>query len=179
MFKRRVICIVLLTIGSFLISSMVIASSSIAKEKTTEEFLSGFEKFKERSTAVKEADFEAWLEEAKQWQKILSQLGIQGTGLVETTMTTLEERIETLQTEISLLFAKVKKLEEELAVKPAQVTLKNLYRVKKGDTLWDISGYRNIYNDPFQWKKIYEANKDKITDPDLIYPGQRLIVPQE
>lgn len=179
MFKKRVKGIVFLMIGLFLISSIAIASSSIVKEKTSEELFSGFEKFKERSTTVNEADFEAWLEEAKQWQKVLSQLGIQRTNTVEATMTTLEERIETLQTEVSLLLAKVKKLEKELSVKPAQVTLKNLYRVKKGDTLWDISGYRSIYNDPFQWKKIYETNKDKIKDPDFIYPGQRLIIPQE
>ncbi len=177
MFKKRVKGIVFLMIGLFLISSIAIASSSIVKEKTSEELFSGFEKFKERSTTVNEADFEAWLEEAKQWQKVLSQLGIQRTNTVEATMTTLEERIETLQTEVSLLLAKVKKLEKELSVKPAQVTLKNLYRVKKGDTLWDISGYRSIYNDPFQWKKIYETNKDKIKNPDLIYPGQRLFIP--
>jgi len=166
-----------LTIGLFLISGMVIASSSITKEKTTEELFSGFEKFKERSTAVEEADLEVWLEEAKQWQKILSELGIKKASLVEATVMTLEKRIETLQTEIFFLLAKVKKLEEQLAAQPVEITLKNLYRVKKGDTLWDISGYRSIYNDPFQWKKIYETNKDKIKDPDLIYPGQRLFIP--
>jgi len=53
-----------------------------------------------------------------------------------------------------------------------------VYRVKKGDSLWRISGYPDIYNDPAQWKKIFEANKDRITDPNLIYPGQKLLIPQ-
>ena len=29
-----------------------------------------------------------------------------------------------------------------------------------------------------QWKKLYEANKKKIKDPNKIYPGQKLDIPQ-
>ncbi len=47
------------------------------------------------------------------------------------------------------------------------------------DCLWNIAARRNIYNDPWKWKRIYRANEDKITDPDLIYPGQRLIIPRD
>jgi len=87
-------------------------------------------------------------------------------------------KTELLLTTVNELVERVKTLEEKLAVKPApELIPKNLYKVRKGDSLWRISGYRNIYNDPFQWKKIYEANRDKIEDADVIYPGQRLIVP--
>lgn len=44
-----------------------------------------------------------------------------------------------------------------------------------GDTLWGIS--RKFYGDGAQWRKIYNANKDKIKNPDLIYPGQVFTVP--
>jgi len=44
--------------------------------------------------------------------------------------------------------------------------------VIKGETLWWIAEYKQIYNDPFQWPLIYKANRDKIRDPDLIYPDQ-------
>lgn len=47
--------------------------------------------------------------------------------------------------------------------------------VRRGDTLWDIA--RQYLNDPFQWPKIYEANKDRIKDPHWIYPNQRLFIP--
>jgi hypothetical protein len=30
----------------------------------------------------------------------------------------------------------------------------------------------NIYADPYKWPLIYKANSSKISDPDLIYPGQ-------
>ena len=40
------------------------------------------------------------------------------------------------------------------------------------DCLWNISEKPEIYEDAWQWKKIYLSNKDKIKDPDLIYQGQ-------
>jgi len=47
--------------------------------------------------------------------------------------------------------------------------------VKKGDTLWDLSGY--YLTNPFLWPGIYEANKMKINDPHWIYPGQEFMIP--
>ncbi len=44
--------------------------------------------------------------------------------------------------------------------------------VIKGETLWWIAEYKQIYDDPFQWPLIYKANRAKIKDPDLIFPDQ-------
>jgi len=46
------------------------------------------------------------------------------------------------------------------------------YVVQKGDCLWKIA--ERIYQDPFQWKKIYDKNAAIIKDPNLIYPEQSL-----
>jgi tetratricopeptide (TPR) repeat protein len=51
--------------------------------------------------------------------------------------------------------------------------------VIKGETLWWIAEYKQIYDDPFQWPVIYRANRDKIRDPDLIYPDQNFVIPRE
>jgi nucleoid-associated protein YgaU len=51
----------------------------------------------------------------------------------------------------------------------------NMYVVKKGDCLWNIA--KAVYNKPLKWKAIYKANKKKIKDPNLIYPNQKLIIP--
>jgi nucleoid-associated protein YgaU len=49
------------------------------------------------------------------------------------------------------------------------------YTVVKGDSLSKIA--KRFYGDAQQWQKIYEANKDQIKNPDLIYPGQTFRIP--
>jgi len=49
------------------------------------------------------------------------------------------------------------------------------YTVKKGDSLSKIA--KREYGDAQQWRRIYEANRDTIKDPDLIYPGQVVRIP--
>jgi nucleoid-associated protein YgaU len=49
------------------------------------------------------------------------------------------------------------------------------YTVVAGDTLSKIA--KHEYGDASQWKRIYEANKDTIKNPDLIYPGQTFKIP--
>jgi len=52
--------------------------------------------------------------------------------------------------------------------------------VAKGEYLQKIAGYAEVYGDPFQWTKIYQANKSGgfIQDPNLIYPEMILIIPR-
>ena len=47
-----------------------------------------------------------------------------------------------------------------------------VYTVVNGDYLWRIARKPEVYNDPFQWIRIYTKNRDMITNPDLIFPGQ-------
>ena len=50
-------------------------------------------------------------------------------------------------------------------------------RVTRGDSLWRIS--RTIYGEGTRYTEIYDANSAQIRDPDLIYPGQVLVVPKQ
>jgi nucleoid-associated protein YgaU len=50
------------------------------------------------------------------------------------------------------------------------------YTVKKGDSLSKIA--QREYGDLQQWHRIYEANRDTIKDPDKIFPGQVIRIPQ-
>ncbi len=52
-----------------------------------------------------------------------------------------------------------------------------MYTVVKGDCLWFIAGREEHYGNPFAWPKIYQANRDKISNPDLIYPKQVFKIP--
>lgn len=59
---------------------------------------------------------------------------------------------------------------EEKKAAPPPTTM--AYTVVRGDHLWGISAKPAIYGNPYQWPLIYKANRDKIKDADLIYPGQ-------
>ena len=61
---------------------------------------------------------------------------------------------------------------------PAQYLVRSWYTTR--DCLWNIAAMEQIYGDPFQWRLIYEANKNKMPrpgDPDLINPGMILDIP--
>ena len=47
--------------------------------------------------------------------------------------------------------------------------------VQPGNTLWAIS--RDKYGEGVLYVRIFQANRDRIRDPDLIYPGQVFTVP--
>lgn len=49
------------------------------------------------------------------------------------------------------------------------------YTVKSGDSLSKIA--KHFYGDGNKWHRIYEANRDKIKNPDLIHPGQEFTIP--
>jgi nucleoid-associated protein YgaU len=49
------------------------------------------------------------------------------------------------------------------------------YVVAKGDSLSKIA--KRYYGDANQWRRIYDANRDQISNPDLIHPGQNLKIP--
>ena len=51
------------------------------------------------------------------------------------------------------------------------------YKIKKDDTLQKIS--QRFYKTVKKWNKIYQANTDKIKDPNRIKPGVTLDIPQE
>ncbi len=48
--------------------------------------------------------------------------------------------------------------------------------IRRGDNLWRIS--QRLYGKGVRYTTIYQANRDQIRDPDLIYPGQIFITPQ-
>lgn len=48
--------------------------------------------------------------------------------------------------------------------------------VQPGSTLWAIA--REKYGDGVLYVRVYEANKERIRNPDLIYPGQVFVVPE-
>ena len=58
--------------------------------------------------------------------------------------------------------------------RPTAVETENgyYYTVQKGDTLWDLS--RRFSTTPWVWPELWEENSDTISNPHLIYPGQKI-----
>ena len=48
--------------------------------------------------------------------------------------------------------------------------------VQSGATLWAIA--RDRYGEGLLYVRVFEANRDTIRDPDLIYPGQVFALPE-
>jgi len=61
------------------------------------------------------------------------------------------------------------------SVKPAAPAART-YTVAAGDSLSKIA--QREYGDANQWRRIFQANRDQIESPDLIKPGQKLIIPE-
>jgi len=51
------------------------------------------------------------------------------------------------------------------------------YSVVKGDCLWNIAKKKEHYGNGFAWPVIYQANRDQIKNPDLIFPNQTFKIP--
>ncbi|MFY0596146.1 MAG: LysM peptidoglycan-binding domain-containing protein [Cognatishimia sp.] len=66
----------------------------------------------------------------------------------------------------------------DLAVAAIEVEKRRVVQVtvQPGTTLWAIA--KENYGDGVQYVKVFEANKDRIRNPDLIYPGQIFTVPE-
>lgn len=72
-------------------------------------------------------------------------------------------------------FSNVQSGSSSSAPSPAPSGAGATYVVKPGDSLSKIA--KHHYGDADAWHKIYEANKDRIQDPDMIQPGWTLRLP--
>jgi len=59
---------------------------------------------------------------------------------------------------------------------PPEPPAPEIYVVQPGDSLSAIA--QQLYGDASAYMRIFEANRDKISDPNLIHPGQELVIPR-
>ncbi len=64
---------------------------------------------------------------------------------------------------------------EEVPVPVAQAPARTPEEVKHGDTLWGLA--KSYYGNGASFPQIFEANRDKLSDPDMIRNGQILVIP--
>ncbi len=101
-----------------------------------------------------------------------------------------EERLMREAVEAELKLREQQRIQAEEAAKTAAIPQKkiitrdppqqltNSYTVRRGETLPQIAGRSEIYNDSSLWPIIYRANRDQIRDPKRLWPGQVLTIPR-
>ncbi len=101
---------------------------------------------------------------------------LEGTEQAQATEITSEDVIAVATQEVA------EEITEEPAAEPVASETKptparpQVVTVQPGFTLWGIAS--ETYGDGFLYVQLYEANKDQIRDPDLIYPGQIFELPK-
>ena len=73
------------------------------------------------------------------------------------------------------LMADITFLSDAPAPKPQTAPTLRIHKVVAGDTLSKIA--KKYYGNGNDYMKIFNANKDKLKDPDKIFPGQELVIP--
>jgi len=67
---------------------------------------------------------------------------------------------------------------DEIVGQNKEKPLPTCHEVMRGETLPQIAGRSDVYNDQTLWPLLYRANRDQIRDPGHIRPGQVLIIPR-
>ena len=70
----------------------------------------------------------------------------------------------------------VEKVNDENFLAPPAKEETEFYVIRKGDTLSKIA--KQYYGNAMKYPVIFEANREVIKDPDLIYPGQTVRIPK-
>jgi nucleoid-associated protein YgaU len=84
----------------------------------------------------------------------------------------------TLRAEGDSLFALGTEMEKRGPRSPAPIDVVHspIYGIRRGESLWSISTH--VYGKGTRWRDLYRANRPRIKNPDLIYPGQELSIPR-
>lgn len=85
------------------------------------------------------------------------------------------------QYEKNLLWDKIKEIggenpsDIEADISVTDESVYHRHTVKSGESLSKIA--KKYFKDPMKYKQIFEANTDILSNPDIIHPGQELIIP--
>lgn len=128
-------------------------------------------------------------EKAEKITQHLAKYGFNNINVaVEDETVSLSGSVDSLEEKNKILVAAgnvegIAHVNDMITVKKAEIEIpeieveKMFYTVKKGDYLSKIA--KKVYGDASKYPIIFEANKPMLKDPDLIYPGQVLVIPQD
>lgn len=155
------------------------ADESIAKEKKIDEYNGAKESLNTAKKARSEKRYNDAFSHADESLRLSRKvLGAEPEVMAERRRQQQEQQEQQEQQKIETLQQKKERLEQTIKYWNAMEDAKKhkiRWHENYRETLWRIS--QHYYNDARLWPRIYRINKDKIKDPDLIYPNQEIVVP--
>jgi nucleoid-associated protein YgaU len=133
------------------------------------------EEFKNLSKTQYDAYCAALAAELQKVESSKSTSSTEATNL-RNQLAAIQGEVRTLQGQVDSRKASVDGVQKEIDYFEG---LPKVHVVEKGEFLRKISAYDRIYADQTKWPRIYRANKDKIQDPNLIFPGWELVIPRD
>jgi nucleoid-associated protein YgaU len=115
-------------------------------------------------------------------EALAGKLGIQGFSMKEANGKVSIAGKSTYQLEKDLLWDAIKKhagWEKEVAadIKVEKTDIHGIHTVQAGESLSKIAKVH--YDNANRYMDIFNANKDQLKNPDLIHPGQKLVIPKK
>jgi nucleoid-associated protein YgaU len=122
------------------------------------------------------AKYQSVLQVIQNQQVHLANLHIENGKLLMKGTAPSQEAANAVWDEIKRVNSKLDDIVADFPIDPSLKTAATkMYTVKSGDTLSKIS--KQFYGNTNDYMKIFNANRDKLTDPDKIQPGQELKIP--
>ena len=121
------------------------------------------------------------IEKYKDLEALAGRLGIQGFAMSEAGGKVSISGRSTYQLEKDLLWDGIKKhagWENEVAadIKVEKTDVFGYWVVQPGESLSKIA--KSVYDNANRYMDIFNANTDQLKDPNMIHPGQKLIIPK-
>ena len=170
--KKSILGVMMLAAMSLAIVSLLV-SSVLAVDVSRGQFYTE-EEYQKLSGKEREAYCASLASEKDKQQSLLGQAQSK-LDQEQAAIDDLKAQLKKVDSELDPLESEVARLEREISELEA---LPTEWTVRKGESLYRISGYEEIYSDPVRWPRIYRANRDRIEDPNLIFPGWLLKIPR-
>lgn len=101
------------------------------------------------------------------------------TAEMRTVSIQAQRLLDNAQLEAANIIADAKRKADGITARALEKMYPSSYTVKNGDKLQIIAARKEIYNDLYQWPLIYKANRDQIRDPQILFVGQKLVIPRK
>lgn len=156
---------------------LILSEKDISNSEIEEIDISEIIKESKTETVEKATSAEDSIEKSQIKEELAKETLAEQPAKYETLVEGKWEGVETEAIEPVEVISETPVAESPIEQQTASVDIhgETIHKVKSNDNLFKIA--REYYGDEAKWKRIYEANKDNMLDPDALYIDQELLIP--